>query len=383
MRFAALCDSAPHSQQTSCGRRWCATQCPQRTSAGTTTILVRASTCGHRLLRALAVLLPHTPPRALLLLTLIPDGDPPNLPTHCPGADPTKKTVGCARDFVIRAPDDDEGNGPAACGAACITTMGVTSTTGDFTIKVGLESGHQCYCGGVDTTVPPAYKSTLDQCSTTCSGGIIGTCNTATGVGCCGGTWLLNTVQVKCTGTPAPWVPTPSPYTPCVLAPGVEYTATPMRVLSNVGNAEACCDACKATRNCTAWTVRNGSTWTCSLYNAQFAAKASKAVLMSGHIVGAATHYQDPFTQACLPGELNLTVANLQGRWCSAACDKATACPLDVPANVTAKPSCEIHDPVGSGMHCALVCASDVECGPTNASVCDQTFSPGICAYAS
>ena len=80
--------------------------------------------------------------------------------------------------------------------------MGVTSTTGDFTIKVGLESGHQCYCGGVDTTVLPAYKSTLDQCSTPCSGGIIGTCNTATGVGCCGGTWMLNTVQVKCTGVP-------------------------------------------------------------------------------------------------------------------------------------------------------------------------------------
>ena len=33
-------------------------------------------------------------------------------------------------------------------------------------------------------------------------GGIIGTCNTATGVDCCGGTWMLNTVQVKCTGVP-------------------------------------------------------------------------------------------------------------------------------------------------------------------------------------
>lgn len=154
-----------------------------------------------------------------------------------------------------------------------------------------------------------------------------------------------------------------------------------MRVLSNVGNAEACCDVCKTTANCTAWTVRNASQWTCSLYSSQFAAKAKETVLMSGHIVGAATHYQDPFAHACLPGELNLTVANLPGRWCSSACDKTTACPLDVPTNVTAKPACEIHDPVGSGTHCALVCASDAECGPTNKSVCDDTFTPGICTY--
>ena len=192
--------------------------------------------------------------------------------------------------------------------------------------------------------------------------------------------WAFPTTAA-CTGATPPAPTPPTPTTPCVLAPGVEYTATPMRVLSNVGNAEACCDVCKTTANCTAWTVRNASQWTCSLYSSQFAAKAKEAVLMSGHIVGAATHYQDPFAHACLPGELNLTVANLLGRWCSSACDKTTACPLDVPTNVTAKPACEIHDPVGSGMHCALVCASDAECGPTNKSVCDDTFTPGICTY--
>ena len=171
--------------------------CPKRTNAGTTGILVRKRARRRFAARlcaaALAVRLPHTP-RAYPLSSL-PLADPP-LGPHCP------PTTECARDFVIRAPDDHEGNGPAACGAACITLMGVESTTGEFTIKVGLESGHECYCGGVDTTVLPAYKSTLDQCNTPCSGGIIGTCDTTTGVGCCGGTWNLNSVEVKCTGVP-------------------------------------------------------------------------------------------------------------------------------------------------------------------------------------
>jgi hypothetical protein len=170
----------------------------------------------------------------------------------------------------------------------------------------------------------------------------------------------------------------------CVAAPGVEYTGTPSRVLLNVGNAEACCDVCAATPDCAAWTIRTTLTWTCSLYNESSAAAAGKSVVASGHRPGTPTHYQDPYTRACLSDELNLTVANLAGRWCAAACDlggSATPCPLDVPDNVTAKPVCAIRDPVGTGMHCALICKADAECGPTNASVCDQTFTPGICAY--
>ena len=70
------------------------------------------------------------------------------------------------------------------------------------------------------------------------------------------------------------------------------------------------------------------------------------------------------------------------GRICSASCSPVSQnCPIDLPAGVTAKPSCEIRDPVGHGYHCALTCMQNSECGSTNASQCDSTFSPGICMY--
>ena len=183
--------------------------------------------------------------------------------------------------------------------------------------------------------------------------------------------------------TSAPVTAAPVTAVTCIAAsPGVEYVGTPTRVISAVGSAEACCDVCLV-KGCLAWTVRFASLRaTCSLYNTTNAIAATSTLVASGHMPGIPTHYMDPYTHAsCLPGEINLTVATLTGRWCSAACANSTSCPLDTPDNVNATPSCEIHDPVGTGKHCALTCTSDDQCGPTSASVCDTTFTPGICTY--
>ena len=158
--------------------------------------------------------------------------------------------------------------------------------------------------------------------------------------------------------------------------------------MANVGNEEACCDVCAVEPGCVAWTVRDatdptkGTAYSCSLYNVTDAIAADKDVVASGRMPDARTHYQDP-AKGCLPDELNLTVANIVGSWCSAACGPKSSdpCPLDVPTGVAAKPSCAINDPVGTGKHCALVCTADAECGADIAVHCDTTFTPGVCAY--
>ena len=183
--------------------------------------------------------------------------------------------------------------------------------------------------------------------------------------------------------------PSPAPQR-CVTTPGFDYSGVG-HTLANVGDPGACCDVCSLTIGCNAWSVRKADSFSCTLYNQTHAVPASSKTVASGTITGAPTHYQDPFTHACLPDELNLTVANIKGHWCAAACSNSTPCPLDTPAGVTATPSCEIHDPIGSGKHCALKCMSSADCGPTSpppgmntsgASVtCDTTFTPGVCTY--
>ena len=180
-----------------------------------------------------------------------------------------------------------------------------------------------------------------------------------------------------------------TPTNQCVPAShGVEYVGTPSLVLKDVGSPQACCDVCLV-EGCVAWSVRSSTNSgpagkrTCTLYNTTNAIAATSGLIASGHQPGIPTHYMNPYTHdSCLPGEINLTVATLGGRWCSAACANSTPCPLDTPDNVSATPSCEIHDPVGTGTHCALTCTTSDECGPTLASVCDLTFTPGICTYS-
>lgn len=185
------------------------------------------------------------------------------------------------------------------------------------------------------------------------------------------------------TPTPTPTPPTPTPPSPapqrCVTTPGFDYSGVG-RTLANVGDPGACCDVCSLTIGCNAWSVRKADSFSCTLYNQTHAVPASSKTVASGTITGAPTHYQDPFTHACLPDELNLTVANIKGHWCAAACSNSTPCPLDTPAGVTATPSCEIHDPIGSGKHCALKCMSSADCGPTSPPLEVDTLPCENCA---
>ena len=204
--------------------------------------------------------------------------------------------------------------------------------------------------------------------------------------------WFPPLLAAACGPGPPP-TPPPSPAPQhCVTTPGFDYRGDGLTI-ANVGDPGACCDVCFLAIGCSAWSVRKpkGDSFSCTLYNETHAVPASSKTVASGMVAGAPTHYQDPFTHACLPDELNVTVANIKGRWCAAACTSSTPCPLDTPVGVTATPACEIHDPVGSGMHCALTCKSSADCGSTSpppgmntsgASVtCDTTFTPGVCTY--
>jgi len=104
--------------------------------------------------------------------------------------------------------------------------------------------------------------------------------------------------------------------------------------------------------------------------------------------LGAASHYEDPNAGACQSGEEAVRIQNVQGSFCSPKCAFLThKCPTDVPAGVTAKPTCALQS--GLSKYCALICspstderslrAGDAQCG-TNAS-CKAISGTGICTY--
>jgi len=102
----------------------------------------------------------------------------------------------------------------------------------------------------------------------------------------------------------------------------------------------------------------------------------------------ATPHYEDPNTTgSCQSGEMDVEIQGVQGKMCSPKCSAAGACPADVPAGVTAKPTCALQGM--GGKYCALVCspstrtsglrAGDAQCGK-NAS-CKAIGGVGICTY--
>merc|ERR1711988_898989 len=54
-------------------------------------------------------------------------------------------------------------------------------------------------------------------------------------------------------------------------------------------------------------------------------------------------HYEDPNTTGrCQEGELDVEIQGIQGKMCAPKCSASGACPTDVPAGVTAKPTCAL-----------------------------------------
>ena len=149
----------------------------------------------------------------------------------------------------------------------------------------------------------------------------------------------------------------------------------------SIGDPNACCTLCTASKNCSAWVL--GDDDTCTVLDA-FTARSS-GNCTAGYLQGTATHYGNPFNGSCLPNEANYSAPDVNGRFCAAPCPPSGGtnyCPADVPYGVTAKPECVLNDPIGNGKHCALVCSTDAECGAT--ATCAQPYGAGgigICRY--
>jgi uncharacterized protein YukE len=102
----------------------------------------------------------------------------------------------------------------------------------------------------------------------------------------------------------------------------------------------------------------------------------------------ATPHYEDPnATGSCQAGEVDVQIQGIKGKMCAPQCSSSGACPTDVPAGVTAKPTCALQGM--GGKYCALVCspstegkrlrAGDAQCGAK--ASCKAISGVGICTY--
>jgi hypothetical protein len=93
------------------------------------------------------------------------------------------------------------------------------------------------------------------------------------------------------------------------------------------------------------------------------------------------SHYEDPKPNGCRADEEAIQISGVAGDFCTPQC-VGTTCPSDVPAGVTATPTCALQDTSGNKF-CALMCnpaqTPDHECG-TKAS-CKAISGVGICTY--
>ena len=92
------------------------------------------------------------------------------------------------------------------------------------------------------------------------------------------------------------------------------------------------------------------------------------------------THYEDPKPNGCRADEEAIQIAGVSGDFCTPECI-GTSCPQDVPAGVTATPTCALQDSSGNKF-CALMCdpiSSDAQCG--NMASCKPVSGVGICTY--
>merc|ERR1711959_692988 len=106
--------------------------------------------------------------------------------------------------------------------------------------------------------------------------------------------------------------------------------------------------------------------------------------LIPGLGVDATSHYEDPSPNGCQSDEVKIQIQGVQGDFCSPPCTgiMKTKCPTDVPAGVTAQPTCAHQDSSTNKKYCALICSpssADSQCG-TNGS-CKSIQSTGVCTY--
>jgi hypothetical protein len=193
----------------------------------------------------------------------------------------------------------------------------------------------------------------------------------------------------------APPLPASAPPT-CQVRKGVMIGGPTIQSLPGTSNPTSCCELCSNPNlhpTCVGFSITaNG---TCLLKSSLNDGQQPESGALSG-IVGNHSHfrvhYGNPYpsqaanngTAACQGDEIVYEIGG--GSFCSPAClvNETTgnlgACPSDKPAGMTANALCVLTDPIaGSSGHCALVCKSDADCGPS--ASCLQTYSKGLCIY--
>jgi len=179
-----------------------------------------------------------------------------------------------------------------------------------------------------------------------------------------------------------PATPTLTSLDTCSIVTNASLNGTLLKKYSGVGSADGCCQLCSTftSATCTAFTVQEGS---CFIYK-DLSHIAAAAGAMTGYTAKALTHYQDPARVGCAAAdEIANSLPGIDGSLCSAPCTlDSTWCPPDKPNGVTATPKCMIRDLVGAGMHCALACKSDSDCGANGK--CSTVYGPanGMCVYS-
>merc|ERR1711939_838288 len=94
-----------------------------------------------------------------------------------------------------------------------------------------------------------------------------------------------------------------------------------------------------------------------------------------------ATHYEDP-KDGCQSDEVRLQIQGVSGSICAPTCGSSSACPNDVPDDVTVKPTCALKATSGS-QYCALLCFPGLDLGQCgkNASCKKVQTDVGVCTY--
>merc|ERR1712048_598706 len=101
--------------------------------------------------------------------------------------------------------------------------------------------------------------------------------------------------------------------------------------------------------------------------------------LDSSPLAAAESHFGDPAT-GCESDEVTVKIQGLTGDFCTSKCSLFKPCPTDVPANVTATPTCALSDASSGDKYCALVC-NPSEPNTCGKATCKAISGTGICTY--
>lgn len=107
---------------------------------------------------------------------------------------------------------------------------------------------------------------------------------------------------------------------------------------------------------------------------------ARRAFSRAMNIVEADTHFGDP-SAGCESDEVSVQITGIKGDFCTSQCSLLKHCPTDVPAGVTATPTCALQDPGANKKYCALICDPSASVHACGKATCKVISGTGICTY--